>query len=96
MERWRWRWRRNERTLAFFFEGEFALLVVILVFTTTPVFTSLDVSCELCIPWNKYLLAVFREGEVLMLGSLGKSYFSLILRHIDLSNSCRCLIVSGN
>lgn len=39
--------RRGERTLAFFFEGEFALFVVVLVFATTPVFTSLDVLCEL-------------------------------------------------
>ena len=31
------------RTLAFLFEGQFSLFVVILVFTTTPIFTSLEV-----------------------------------------------------
>lgn len=32
----------KDRTLAFFLEGEFALLVVILVLPSTPIFTTLD------------------------------------------------------
>lgn len=34
---------KGEFTLAFLFEGEFALFVVVFVFATTPVFTSLEV-----------------------------------------------------
>lgn len=86
--------------MAFFFEGEFSLFVVVFVLSSTPVFTTLLL---------EMLVSCFRTGVVVgIMGCVWKaihagrpagdkkwgdsdriSYLSLILRHVDLL--CGCL-----
>ena len=61
-------------TLAFLFEGQFALLVIILIFSTTSIFTTLDMS-------QSDYPAFHADRE--WTATEGTSHFSLILRHIE-------------
>ena len=62
------------RTLAFFLESEFTLLVVVLVLSATTILTTLF-EVPLALGWIVQRGAVATEPE--------RAYLSLILRHID-------------
>lgn len=71
--------------MAFFFEGEFALFVIIFVLSSTPIFTTLRIVSAIPVPGMPVLDAVEIEvgSEVVQADGLqDAAYFSLILRHV--------------
>jgi hypothetical protein len=64
---------KQRRTLAFFLECEFALLIVVFILSTTTILASL---------FNGLSVICKERGENKAVGGDG-AYLSLILRHID-------------